>query len=214
MITVFGRATSSNVQAVMWGIGELGLEYERLDYGHVYGGLDSPEFMAISPHALVPAVRDSDLEMFESCAILRYLGGRYGDAPFWPKDPAARARVDIWAEWSKLNFCTDFTTRVFLPKIRTAAKDRDVAALALGIANFETRLDRLEAQLEKHDYVASADFTMADIVIGSVLFRWFDMDVVRQPRPLVQDYYSRLKDRPAYREHVMISYESLRADGA
>ena len=33
MIIVHGRATSSNVQCVMWAIGELGLEYERRDVG-------------------------------------------------------------------------------------------------------------------------------------------------------------------------------------
>ncbi|MBV1868741.1 MAG: glutathione S-transferase family protein [Marinosulfonomonas sp.] len=214
MITVYGRATSSNVQAVMWGIAELGLEHERLDYGHVYGGLDSPEFTAISPHALVPAIRDGDVGLFESSAILRYLGARYGDAPFWPKDVVARAHVDIWAEWAKLNFCREFTQLIFLPLVRTAAKDRDPARLLLDIETFECCVDRLEEQLEKHDYLASGDFTLADIVIGSVLFRWFDLDIERRPRPLVQAYYNRLKDRPAYREHVMISYESLRAEGA
>ena len=42
MITVYGRATSSNVQAVMWGIAELGLAHQRLDYGHVHGGFSTP----------------------------------------------------------------------------------------------------------------------------------------------------------------------------
>ncbi|MEM9370533.1 MAG: glutathione S-transferase, partial [Pseudomonadota bacterium] len=37
-ITVWGRATSSNVQVVMWAVGELGLEYKRIDLGHNYGG--------------------------------------------------------------------------------------------------------------------------------------------------------------------------------
>ena len=74
MITVYGRATSSNVQTVMWGIGELGLAYERLDYGHVYGGVDTPEYLAMNPNGQVPVIRDGALVMFESCAILRYLG--------------------------------------------------------------------------------------------------------------------------------------------
>ncbi len=47
MITVYGRATSSNVQAVMWGVGELGLAYERLDYGLSHGKNDTPEYLAM-----------------------------------------------------------------------------------------------------------------------------------------------------------------------
>ena len=74
MLTIYGRATSSNVQAVMWGAAELGLSPERLDYGHVHGGTDTPEFRAMSPHGLVPVLKDSDLVVWEtarSCAISR-----------------------------------------------------------------------------------------------------------------------------------------------
>ena len=79
MATIYGRATSSNVQAVMWGAAELGLAPERLDYGHVFGGTDTPEFRAMSPHGLVPVLKDGDLVVWESCAILRYLAAAYGD---------------------------------------------------------------------------------------------------------------------------------------
>jgi len=215
MITVYGRATSSNVQAVMWGIGELGLEHERLDFGHEFGGLDTAEFLAVNPHGLVPALRDGDLVMFESCAILRYLAARYGDGgAFWPADPVARANVDKWTEWGKTSFCSAFTGPIFWARVRTPAADRDAAALANAIVNFEGRLDRLEAQLQAHDYVAGPDFTLADIVIGHVLFRWFEIDVPRRPRPSVEAYYARLKNRAAYRTHVMVSYDTLRAEGA
>ena len=40
MLTVWGRKTSSNVQALMWLIGELGLPYERHDVGHRFGVAD------------------------------------------------------------------------------------------------------------------------------------------------------------------------------
>jgi glutathione S-transferase len=215
MITVYGRATSSNVQAVMWGLGELGLSHERLDYGHSFGGLDSPEFRALNPHGLIPVIRDGDLTVWESCAILRYLAARYGDGgAFWPKDPAARAGVDMWAEWGKTLFCTEFTGPIFWARVRTAAKDRNEAALTAALARFEDRLNALGAQLDAHPFVCGADFTLADIVIGHVLFRWFDIDVPRQKRPRVEAYYRRLAERPAYREHVMIPYDSLRAEGA
>ena len=64
MLTVYGRATSSNVQAVMWTIAELGLEYERLDYGHKFGGNKTPEFLAMNPNGLVPVVVDGDAPFF------------------------------------------------------------------------------------------------------------------------------------------------------
>lgn len=214
MITVYGRATSSNVQAVMWGIAELGLEFERLDYGHVYGGLDRPEFIALSPHARVPVIRDGDVVVWESCAILRYLASRYGDAPFWPKDVVERSNVDMWAEWGKTSVCTEFTVPIFWPRVRTAADDRDVQAMEMAIVLFEEKLEILEGQLCQHDYAVSQNFTLADIVIGHILYRWFDIDITRKSRPLIEAYYERLKSRPAFRERVMISYEPLRVSGS
>lgn len=214
MITVYGRATSSNVQAVMWGIAELGLDYERLDYGYNFGGLDSPEFKALSPHSRVPVIKDGDVVIWESCAILRYLSAKYGDAPFWPKDTEARSVVDMWAEWGKTSVCTLFTVPIFWQRVRTSAVDRDYGALDVAIAEFEFQLSILEGQLSKCEYAVSDDFTLADIVIGHILFRWFDIEIERQSKPLVEAYYERLRARPAYREHVMISYEILRAEGA
>ena len=74
MLTVWGRRTSSNVQAVMWCIGELDLDFERIDVGHRFGGNDTEQFLAMSPNGLVPVVRDGDgPALWESGAILRYL---------------------------------------------------------------------------------------------------------------------------------------------
>ena len=79
MLTIYGRATSSNVQLVMWAVGELELPHERLDYGHVHGGLDAPDYLALNPHGKVPTLVDGDTVIWESMAILRYLAARYGD---------------------------------------------------------------------------------------------------------------------------------------
>ncbi|MEO0752485.1 MAG: glutathione S-transferase N-terminal domain-containing protein, partial [Pseudomonadota bacterium] len=132
MITVYGRATSSNVQVVMWALAELGLKPERLDYGHVHGGLDTPDFRALTPHGKVPVLRDGDLVVWESGAILRYLCARYGSGTaFWPEDPGARARVDMWAEWGKAELCRGFTVPIFWSRVRTAAaRARDMLMLA------------------------------------------------------------------------------------
>ena len=209
MITVYGRATSSNVQAVMWGIAELGIACERLDYGHVYGGLDTPEFLSVNPHGLVPAIKDGETTVWESCAILRYLASRYGDGgAFWPADPAARANVDKWAEWAKLALCVNFTVPIFWARVRTAAENRDEAALSAAIDRFEAELAKLETQLSQQDYVAGA-FSLADIVVGHLLYRYFDIDIRRRELPRVAAYYARLCQRSAYQEHVMISYAPL-----
>jgi formamidase len=74
-----------------------------------------------------------------------------------------------------------------------------------------------------HDFIATTgfpitpegeqhgeDLTLADIQFGHVLFRYFDIAIARTSRPALRRYYEALTTRPAYREHVMVSYEELR----
>ena len=212
MLTIWGRKTSSNVQAVMWGVGELGLAHERLDVGGRHGGNDTPEFLTMNPNGLVPVIRDGEDEpLFESGAILRYLANAYGRPPFWPESLAERAQVDKWAEWAKINVANQFTGPIFWRVVRTRPRDRDPAAIAKAVASLGRSLDIVEARLSGHPYLAGDDLTLADIPFGHVLYRYFDIEIERPDHPAVRAYYVRLTERPAFREHVMVSYEELRA---
>jgi glutathione S-transferase len=159
-------------------------------------------------------IRDGDLTLFESCAILRYLGSRYGRFPFWPEDPVARAPIDMWAEWGKTTFIRDFNVPIFWAVVRTPPAKRDPGALEVALTQFDRQLDILEAQIGDRPYVMGEDFTLADIVIGHDLYRYFTIDIPRRGHPTLAGYYDRLCQRPAFAEHVMVSYEPLRAGEA
>lgn len=167
MIKVWGRKTSSNVQVVMWCIGELGLAYERADCGHRYGGLDAPEFLAMNPNGTIPVIRDGEGEpLWESAAILRYLANRYGRAPFWPDDLAPRTHIDKWAEWSKINIALNFSFPIFWQVIRTPRGRQDADALKPAMGVLGRYLDIAEKQLAKAPYLSGDDFTLADMTIS------------------------------------------------
>jgi glutathione S-transferase len=214
MLTVYGRRTSSNVQPVIWALTELGVPHERLDYGFNFGGVDTPEYLAMNPNGRVPTLKDGDLVIWESGAILRHIASRFGAAPFWPEDPVERAPVDMWAEWGKVTWCAAFIEPIFWSRVRTAAADRDEAALARAVKRFADLVRILERQLDGKEYVTGDHFTIADIAIGTHLYRYFDIDIPREDAPAVARYYDRLCARPAYRAHVMVSYDDLRVAGA
>ena len=88
------------------------------------------------------------------------------------------------------------------------------AALALAIERFEAEMQVLARQLGDRDYVCGDALSAADIVIGHLLYRWFTIDISRAANPVVEAYYRRLSERPAFRAHVMVSYDALRVDGA
>lgn len=134
MLTIWGRKTSSNVQALMWCVGELGLDYLRFDVGHRYGGTDSEAFYQLNPNRTVPVLQDDENPpLWETGAILRYLASRYADDAFWPGELLARTEVDRWAEWSKQNIALGFTTPVFWRVVRTPAAERDPQAIAAAV---------------------------------------------------------------------------------
>lgn len=214
MITVYGRASSSNVQIVMWTLAELGLEAERLDYGHSFGGVDTPEYIAMNPMGTVPVLRDGDHVMFESAAIMRYLAARYGAHPFWPDDPAHRGRLDMWAEWVKTEFGPAFGAAVFWPLVRTAPADRNEAAVAAAQAKLARLAKMIDARIGAGPWMDGDWLTFADILIGYNLFRYYTIPFDRAETPHLDAYYQRLTERTQYRDNVMISFEALKAPGA
>ncbi len=60
MITLWGRSSSANVQKVAWLSEELGLEVDRKDVGGPFGGLDTPEYIAMNPCQLIPTIQDGE----------------------------------------------------------------------------------------------------------------------------------------------------------
>lgn len=210
MLTVYGRATSSNVQALLWGMEELGLSYTRLDYGEVYGGLGSPEFQALTPHGQIPVLTVEGQAIWETAAILRFLAVEYGTDIFWPSDPLARAQVDMWAEWAKYSVAAAFTGPVFWRTARTRPEHRDAALIAGNLAALEHELAKAEAQLERTAYLCGANLTLADVQLGHVLYRYFDIEIARPDWVALRAYYDRLATRPAYQKTVMVSYDALK----
>ena len=210
MITVYGRATSSNVQLVMWALAELGLESRRLDYGGAFGGTDTAEYGAINPNRLVPAMTDGALTLFESAAIMRYLCAAYAGDALWPKDAGARGMLDQWAEWGKNTFATACTP-LFMQTVRTPPSKRSADVIARAEAEVARLASIIDIRLGQGPWLAGETFTFGDLGVGYYLYRYYTMDFARAETPNLDAYYARLSDRPAFREHVMVSYDSLRA---
>jgi glutathione S-transferase len=210
MITVFGRNTSVNVQAVMWCIAELALDHERLDYGASFGKVDTLAYRAMNPNGLVPTIKDGDTVVWESAAIVRYLACKYGDEHFWPRDPDKRARLDMWAEWTRSTIYSDFISTIFIQLVRTAKAARNTDAVDAALAKLKINWALLDARIGEGPWINGAHFSFADIACGVMLFRLFTLEHERPDVPNLNAYYQRLMQRPAFADHVAISFESLR----
>ena len=209
MLTIYGRATSSNVQLAMWAIGELGLEHERLDRGHKYGGTDTPEYRAMNPNGRVPVMVDGDLVMFESGAIARYLCEKHGTPPFWPKRLEDRAVLDVWCEWIKATVAPMWAQPIFWSLLKHPAGEGGETVQAAAEA-VKPMFRILDERIGQGPWMAGEDFTFADLWTGHLLYRYATLNFDKAETPNLDAYYARLTERPAFAEHVMVSYEPLR----
>ena len=214
MLTIHGRATSSNVQAVMWGVAEMGIEHQRLDIGGGFGGNDTPEFLAMNPMGRVPVIEDGDVTLFESQAILRYLASRHGAEALWPADAVARAPIDQWMEWAKTSVAPTLIYKVFWQMIRVSKADRNQPLVDEGVTELRQLMAIADARLGEHEWLVGDHMTLADISFGTNLYRYYNVTFQRSDLPNLKAYYDRLCARPAYAEQVMVSFESLRVPGA
>ena len=207
MIEVWGRRSSINVQKVMWAVDELGLEYRRHTVGGSFGGNSYPAFLTLNPNGLVPVVRDDEVLMFESNAIVRYLSARHGEGVLRPTSPKALAAAEQWMEWQQTTVAPLIGT-IFMNKIRRPAAECDHRAVETAAARLHDVLAIADAALGRSTWFAGDRFSFGDIVLGCFMWRYAGLDVVKPKMPNVLRWFESLKNRATYREWVMVPFGS------
>jgi glutathione S-transferase len=195
MLKVLGRVTSINVRKVLWALDELGLGYEQEDWGLPLRDPKVPEFLALNPNGQVPVLLEGSFALWESNAILIYLAEREG--ALLPAQLEQRALVLQWLGWqaSDLNGTWGYAVNALIR--RTPGYD-DPAKAADSMAKWSAKLEILEAVLAASStgYVG-AEFSIADIALGLSVHRWMAIEAEKKAFPATEQYYRRLKDRPA-----------------
>ena len=219
MITLYGFGTifeegigETKDLRVQWALEELGLPYRVHALDHTGGECDGEAFARISPFRQVPVIEDDGLALAESGAIVLYLAEKAGK--LIPSDIQGRARVSQWcfaaaATVGAMLMCLDlveiFDSGKSAPQLHEQA--RSFASKWLG---------DVERQLEHREWLAGADFTVADIMMASVLRSIRKTDMLK-PLPRLTAYYERCFARPAwqrtlvqYAERLGVSVERIR----
>lgn len=201
MLTIWGRKTSSNVQKVLWCCAELGVPFERLDWGGPFGGNDDPAYRAMNPNGRVPTIKDGETIIWESNTILRFLCATRGGSRLHPLDPARRSEVERWMDWQIATLNPSMTT-LLIGYYRPSKVKRDPAALEQARGQAIRHWSIVERQLESRDYLAGADFTLADIGNGILVHRWLNYPIERPSLPGVSKWYERISQRPGFAAYV------------
>lgn len=203
MITVWGRKNSSNVKKVLWCLTELGLTYQQKDAGGPFGGLDTPEYLAMNPNKTIPTYQDGEFILWESNAILSYLADKYDDGTLLPHNAEFRARAAQWMYWSDGSLFPYIKAMMGL-LVRTPAEQRDPAR----VEELKQALNRLIAMLNddlaQRDYIAGDAFSIADMALAPLLYPWREVCHDRPDFPHIERWFARIEARPAYRDIVAL----------
>ncbi len=203
MLKIYGRANSINVRKVLWTVDEIGIPYEREDWGRGYQPLTNPAFLAINALALIPAIDDDGFVLSESNTIIRYLAAKEGRTDLLPTDLKERANVERWMDWQAIDMM-NATRAAFLGLVAKALVPGGDDAIQASLKDWPKKMQLVEDQLKKTGgYIAGPSFTLADVAIGLSVNRWFasPLPLERQDLPAVADYYERLSQRPAFMAH-------------
>ena len=203
MLKIWGRATSSNVQKVLWCCAELGIEFERVDLGGPFGGNNDPEYLALNPNGLVPTVKDGDLVMWESNTVCRYLATTRNGVHLYPADPAARTHVERWMDWQLAMVGAPMGALLF-GLVRTRPEQRDQAAIEAARLKALAAWTIVDEALDGRSYLAGLELTLAEIVLGTLVYRWHAFPIERPPLDNLRAWYERLRQRPGFKRYIEI----------
>ena len=176
-----------------WALEEAGLPYETRLLQQ--GDQDQPEYRALQPFGQVPILEEDGFRLFESGAIVLYIGER--SETLLPNDPGARMRATQWLI-SALNSIEPFIMNVAL--IDLFYKKEEWAKLRRpgAVAFVERRLASLSRSLGEKPYLDGDRFTAGDLMMASVLRALDHTDIVRKDVRLAA-YLERCLARPAFK---------------
>ena len=185
MLKIHGYAGSINVRKVLWTCVELGLPFERVDWGGGTRPVTDPEFQKLNPVGMIPVLEDAGQLFWESNSIVRYLAAREGRHDLLPAAPAERAEVEKWMDWQASDF-NNAWRYVFQAMVRKNPAFQDEKQIAVSWSQFCSAVRVLDRELAR------------DIAIGLSIHRWKSIPLERPNLPEIDRYYDRLGERDGF----------------
>lgn len=178
---------------IEWALEELGLPYRVHGIDHTGGEHRTDAFEAISPFQRIPAIDDEGFTLAESGAVLLYLGEKYGQ--LLPADFEGRMRVTQWC-FSAVNTVEWATLQLKVIDLFGGGEGAEARRADL-VKQVQRSLSLLEKQLDGREWITGDAFTVADILMATVL-RQIRHTELMADYPRVGAYYQRALARPAW----------------
>lgn len=176
---------------------EMGLPYEVRPVDFPRHHADA-EFMRLNPAGSVPVLKDGDVVISESMAIIQYLIARYGPTHLAPQTSDVSFPSYLqYLHFGEASLAGPMTVVGYCWFMAPDGQKENPGVEAARII-FRARLPAVEKRLEDQAYIAGDDFTAADISVAYALGLGQGFRAVEDYAPVVQDYLTRCRSRPGF----------------
>lgn len=197
MSLTFYYAPMTSATRIHWALEELGVPYEKVKVDLGQGEHKKPAYLALNPNGKVPLVVDEGVPIFESTAILIYLGERYGvDKGLFPEATMKRAEALKWIAWAAVTLGEAGGRLMRNTSERFPAEERNALAGERAKKELGEQLEILDQALTGKDYLLGDTFTFADLAIAGFVPFLARIGTDLGPHKNVQAWVGRCTARP------------------
>jgi glutathione S-transferase len=203
MIRIYGMHTPHFLK-VVYAAEELGLKYEIKPIDLMKGEQKTPEHLHRHPFGKIPAIEHNGQTLFESNAILRYMGG-LDSASAFPSNPMARAKVDQWMEFFA-HQAGRWTTAIWFNKVigpkyfNEAPDQKFVDEQSKMLLEVMPVIDR---HLGENVFMTGETFTLADLVAHTGTMGFKDAGLPLTEFKNFARWFEAVENRPAYKRALV-----------
>lgn len=188
---------------VIWAMKELGLDYEINPVNPANGETKRPEYLALNPNGLIPALEEDGFVLWESMAINSYLAKNNGDGLLWATDPHEEAEIIQWCAFGAINLDKPAVNYI-LHKQALPEDMRDAASLLIAQEALDPLLKVLDDHLAGKKYLVANRFTIADLNLSAMLDYPRKSGYDLSEYTALQSWLARCLERPARVEMTVL----------
>ena len=198
MSITYYYAPMSTAVRTTWAVEELGVPCERVKLDIQKKETKTEAFLKLNPNGVVPLLVVDGVPIFESTAILLYLGETFGvEKGLYPPPGLKRAETLKWVIWASVGFSDPVSrwarnTASYIPADQHNAKAAEAAKNDLGAA-----MQVLDDALAGKGYLVDDKFSLADLAVSSYLGWLKFMGYDYSPFKNVKAWSERCLGRPA-----------------
>jgi glutathione S-transferase len=196
MLRLYDHPLSGNCYKARLALSQLGAEYERVLVDIFKGEHLGPEHQEMNPNMKIPVLEDGGFIMWESNAILLYLGKKYAPNSLFPEDPETFGRVSQWLFFGKTTIDPNLALARFYTRFIEPEKRDEKELKRLHEQGGET-LGVLDRHLSQNEFLAGP-YSIADIGCYSYVDLAPEGGFDLGDYPSVQSWRERVRSTPGY----------------